>query len=162
MGPYCKFCEHRCFVLRDLPDRSWSGLMATCAGGMRHDRRETGHDHTTAVNPVAGTVAADADIPAGLAVRQHNTGWRIIHTASGLHLPMLGWPDSLPRAYALAAVRSLAASPLPWTSSSRDLRANLPMLGEVTRAAALAARELALADDNPSVLADTHDLIRWS
>lgn len=52
-GSYCRYCGHRCFVLRRLPDRSWSGHMATCPDGMAHDRRETGHDHTTAVNPLA-------------------------------------------------------------------------------------------------------------
>jgi hypothetical protein len=50
MGPYCKFCGHRCFVLRTLPDGSWTGCMATCAAGMEHDRKETGYDHSTAVN----------------------------------------------------------------------------------------------------------------
>lgn len=53
MGPYCNFCDRRCFVLRDLPDGSWSGLMATCAKGMEHDRKQTGYDHTTATNPLA-------------------------------------------------------------------------------------------------------------
>jgi hypothetical protein len=47
-GAYCRFCGHRCFVLRVLPDRSWSGHMATCAAGMTHDRKATGYDHTTA------------------------------------------------------------------------------------------------------------------
>jgi len=52
-GAYCRYCNHRCFVYRVLPDRSWSGHMATCAAGKEHDRRETGHDHTTAINPLA-------------------------------------------------------------------------------------------------------------
>lgn len=51
-GPYCRFCGHRCFVYRVLPDRSWGGHMATCAEGMAHDREATGHDHTTAINPL--------------------------------------------------------------------------------------------------------------
>lgn len=51
MGPYCRYCDHRCFVYRVLPDNSWSGLMATCHFGMEHDRERTDHDHTTAINP---------------------------------------------------------------------------------------------------------------
>lgn len=50
-GAYCKFCDRRCFVYRVLPDGSWSGHMATCPKGMEHDRKVTGYDHTTAVNP---------------------------------------------------------------------------------------------------------------
>jgi hypothetical protein len=52
-GAYCRYCDHRCFVYRVLPDGSWSGHMATCAEGMAHDRKVTGHDHTTAINPLA-------------------------------------------------------------------------------------------------------------
>lgn len=53
MGPYCSFCDRRCFVERELP----SGrrlLMATCKAGMEWDRQHTGgYDHTTATNPLA-------------------------------------------------------------------------------------------------------------
>jgi hypothetical protein len=35
-GPYCK---------------DWSGHLAACAPGMEHDRKQTGHDHTTAISP---------------------------------------------------------------------------------------------------------------
>lgn len=51
-GAYCRFCGHRCFVYRVIPDgpqKGWAGHMATCAAGMVHDRRETGYDHTTAL-----------------------------------------------------------------------------------------------------------------
>jgi hypothetical protein len=51
-GAYCKFCDHRCFVYRVLPDNSWAGHMATCQRGMEHDRKMTGFDHTTAINPL--------------------------------------------------------------------------------------------------------------
>lgn len=51
-GAYCRFCGYRCFVLRRLPDGSWSGHMATCTAGMAHDRHVLGHDHATAVNPL--------------------------------------------------------------------------------------------------------------
>lgn len=51
-GAYCQFCDKRCFVARTLPDGSWSGHMATCVAGMAHDRAVTGHDHTTAINPL--------------------------------------------------------------------------------------------------------------
>lgn len=50
-GAYCRYCNNRCFVYRVLPDRSWSGHMATCAEGMAFDRAQTGYDHTTAINP---------------------------------------------------------------------------------------------------------------
>ena len=52
MGPYCQFCDQRCFVERQLP----SGLhllMATCQRGMAWDRDHCGYDHTTAINPRA-------------------------------------------------------------------------------------------------------------
>jgi hypothetical protein len=52
-GSYCRYCGQRCFVYRVLPGGSWSGHMATCAAGMAHDRAVTGHDHTTAINPMA-------------------------------------------------------------------------------------------------------------
>lgn len=52
MGPYCMFCDNRCFVERVLPDGGRL-LLATCARGMKHDRDKTGHDHTTATNPYA-------------------------------------------------------------------------------------------------------------
>lgn len=69
MGPYCKFCGRRCFVVRVIPDgprKGWSGCLATCQGGMTHDLKETGHTHLTAVNPVlepeaAAAIAAERD-----------------------------------------------------------------------------------------------------
>lgn len=54
MGPYCKFCDHRCFVLRRLPETNTTGgewMMATCPKGMELDRKKCGFDHTTAINP---------------------------------------------------------------------------------------------------------------
>lgn len=50
MGPYCKFCDRRCFVPRVLSDGR-SMILATCQGGMEHDRAACGQDHTTAQNP---------------------------------------------------------------------------------------------------------------
>lgn len=52
MGPYCQYCDQRCFVPRALADGSHL-IMATCSKGMEHDRRVTGQDHTTARNPRA-------------------------------------------------------------------------------------------------------------
>ncbi|CAM5532510.1 hypothetical protein [Leifsonia shinshuensis] len=52
-GAYCRYCNHRCFVLRTLPDGTQLH-MATCPEGMAHDRAVTGHDHTTARNPRRG------------------------------------------------------------------------------------------------------------
>ena len=51
MGPYCKFCDQRCFVPRVLRDGR-SLILATCPRGMEHDRKACGQDHTTALNPV--------------------------------------------------------------------------------------------------------------
>jgi hypothetical protein len=53
MGPYCKFCDNRCFVERILPGQESRGviLLATCGRGMNHDREACGFDHTTAINP---------------------------------------------------------------------------------------------------------------
>lgn len=53
-GAYCQFCGNRCFVARIVNDRSWH--LATCHSGMAHDRKQLGHDHRTAENPVTGTV----------------------------------------------------------------------------------------------------------
>jgi hypothetical protein len=53
MGPYCRFCDRRCFVLRALADGRHI-LLATCPDGMEHDRRKCGQDYTTATNPLAG------------------------------------------------------------------------------------------------------------
>lgn len=53
MGPYCNFCDKRCFVERRLPFKTGTLLMATCSRGMAHDRAKTAHDYTTAVNPSA-------------------------------------------------------------------------------------------------------------
>jgi len=57
-GAYCKFCDRRCFVYRVMPaDSKWKpgrGVhLATCAKGAEYDREHTGHDHTTAFNPMA-------------------------------------------------------------------------------------------------------------
>lgn len=59
MGPYCKFCDFRCFVLRVLADGR-SMLMATCRRGMEHSRAVTGQDHTMAINPVTDPEAVEA------------------------------------------------------------------------------------------------------
>lgn len=56
MGPYCKFCDRRCFVNRVLGDGR-SMLLATCAAGMDHDRWAVGQDHTTALNPITDQAA---------------------------------------------------------------------------------------------------------
>lgn len=45
MGPYCRYCDHRCFV----HDPSGGPLiLATCARGMEHDRAMLGYDHKMA------------------------------------------------------------------------------------------------------------------
>lgn len=60
MGPYCQFCNNRCFVERWLPGQG-TILLATCPSGMDHDQGETGHTHKTAVNPNDPTVRAYAE-----------------------------------------------------------------------------------------------------
>ena len=60
-GAYCKFCATRCFVLRTIPDgpqKGWTGHLATCAEGIAHDLKVTGHTHLTAINPVTDPEAA--------------------------------------------------------------------------------------------------------
>ena len=62
-GAYCRFCEHRCFVLRVIPDGPQKGRsfhLATCQHGMMHDFGQTGHTHITAINPVTEPEAAQA------------------------------------------------------------------------------------------------------
>lgn len=55
-GSYCKYCDHRCFVYRQVivaGETLWSGHMATCPEGKAHDRRVLGCDSSTAHNPYA-------------------------------------------------------------------------------------------------------------
>jgi hypothetical protein len=73
-GAYCKFCGHRCFVARVIPDgpsKGWSGHLATCQEGMAHDLKVTGHTHVTAINPVTGPDAAAAVAAKVRAERAH-------------------------------------------------------------------------------------------
>ena len=60
MGPYCEFCDHRCFVERYIPGRDGQPaqvlLMATCPQGAEHDFAATGFDHSTALNTSAPAV----------------------------------------------------------------------------------------------------------
>ena len=54
MGPYCNYCDRRCFVPRSFPGRTtgrW--LFATCPAGMAYDLKVTGFTHETAHNPHA-------------------------------------------------------------------------------------------------------------
>lgn len=57
MGPYCKFCHNRCFLLRVLADGRGM-LLATCTAGMAHDLAAVGQTHETAVNPITDPEAA--------------------------------------------------------------------------------------------------------
>lgn len=54
-GAYCRFCGHRCFVLRQIivaGELIFSGHLATCYEGKAHDRKVAGMDADTAHNPV--------------------------------------------------------------------------------------------------------------
>lgn len=56
MGPYCKFCDRRCFVYRQVivgGEVIWAGAMATCPKGRAHDRARLGVDIAGAHNPAA-------------------------------------------------------------------------------------------------------------
>lgn len=89
MGPYCRYCNHRCFLLRILRDGR-TMLLATCARGMAHDREVCGQDHTTAINPVTDPDAARAlaDAPprpctsCGLPVVPSGRGWTVVDTGT--------------------------------------------------------------------------------
>ncbi len=57
-GSYCQYCGRRCFVYRIVdtgPHAGWSGHLATCPGGMAHDRHALGADSATARNPMTDT-----------------------------------------------------------------------------------------------------------
>jgi len=61
MGPYCKFCDHRCFV----PDPSGGPIiLATCPAGMQHDLKSAGYDIDLARIFAATTAAVDALVAA--------------------------------------------------------------------------------------------------
>lgn len=54
-GAYCRFCDQRCFVYRQIifeGEVLWAGHMATCSEGMKHDHRILGVDYREAHNPV--------------------------------------------------------------------------------------------------------------
>lgn len=53
MGPYCKFCNRRCFVPRHLGAQG-SLILATCETGAAHDLKVSGYTYRTATNPVTG------------------------------------------------------------------------------------------------------------
>lgn len=45
MGPYCRYCDHRCFVERVLPGSTETINLATCLRGRTNDRYKTGGWH---------------------------------------------------------------------------------------------------------------------
>jgi hypothetical protein len=94
-GAYCVYCGLRCFVPRTMPaDSRWhpgqSVHLATCQRGADHDRRATGYDYTTAINP-------SARCPDGGRCHHECTGpcWRVDHAGplSGVY-PGDRWPQS--------------------------------------------------------------------
>jgi hypothetical protein len=149
-GSYCRFCGHRCFVLRTLLDFSWSGHLATCAAGMAHDRAVTGYDHTSSLNLVAS-------VPEGLTLRRHGDTdfWRIVHVSSGKHLPLVDWPaDAAPLDCVTAAAARLATGAIDWTKPKDQLAEDLVAVAAAVRDASTTAYDAAVAansrvDDRP-------------
>ena len=58
-GAYCRYCDHRCFVDRVLPDTGRRLHMATCPAGKAHDRTVSGFDADTAINPFTNPLPQD-------------------------------------------------------------------------------------------------------
>lgn len=52
MGPYCKFCNSRCFLPRAGKQMGTTAILATCPRGMAHDLKTIGYTHRTAINPM--------------------------------------------------------------------------------------------------------------
>ena len=57
-GPYCRYCDQRCFVERVWPpdekrpyNSGRRSYFATCPAGAEHDRAVLGFDYRTAGNP---------------------------------------------------------------------------------------------------------------
>ncbi|UXE03838.1 ADP-ribosylglycohydrolase [Gordonia phage ObLaDi] len=46
MGPYCTYCDHRCFVPNPIGGQR-ATILATCQAGKDHDRRSLGYDIDT-------------------------------------------------------------------------------------------------------------------
>lgn len=62
-GAYCRYCDSRCFVYRQVivgGELVWAGHMATCLKGREHDRKELGVDFAQAHNPEADRVQGQA------------------------------------------------------------------------------------------------------
>lgn len=124
--------------------------MATCPGGMAHDRKVTGHDHTTALNLVDPA-------PAGLQLQQvgNTDTWRVVHTASGKHIPLIDWPRAeVPHRHAQIAAASLATSGIDWTRPQSVLVDDLSRVADAVRTASTVAYDAAVhagdrTDDRP-------------
>lgn len=86
MGPYCRYCDHRCFVYDPLRS-GW--LLATCERGKRHDRESAGYDIDSAREQVAAreAEAARADAVAvveyGYVVTVHRPGLPALNLGFG-------------------------------------------------------------------------------
>jgi len=46
MGPYCQFCDHRCFVHNPRSEPR-ATIIATCARGQVHDLKHLGYNYRT-------------------------------------------------------------------------------------------------------------------
>jgi hypothetical protein len=65
-GAYCRFCDHRCFVYRQVivgGELVWAGHMATCYDGRAWDRSKLGVDFEGAHNPHAESASEPGGEP---------------------------------------------------------------------------------------------------
>lgn len=107
MGPYCRYCDMRCSVLRTVRDGR-TLLLATCSTGRVHDLGKLGEDHSTAVNPIKDPAGAQAILRDKQPLRPEEFcgfcahHWRAHdYSGSGEQVPCLACPDIVcPRAEA--------------------------------------------------------------
>lgn len=84
MGPYCNYCDHRCFVYDPLRS-GW--LLATCERGKRHDRESAGYDIDSAraqldARTTESSAAGSGEVPPveyGYVATVHRPGLPAVH-----------------------------------------------------------------------------------
>jgi len=90
MGPYCNYCDHRCFVLNP---RKPGHLLATCVMGQGHDKEILGYCYGEVVEEVVNRKVTmtfeaiegedlDTHVTAALTKAQQDAIWRVIYGAA--------------------------------------------------------------------------------